>query len=144
MEVNRQVVTLLLTVTIVVAPLQGTMANETEMSDVHAGHAEQSALPDASPSCSHHDHHPDSGAADTNPDSAGNQVGQSVSSKPGCNCSANCNCSCCSKVSTPVLPSVYSTIWVSTQTTERIQTFFLFTGTFVLVRTRPPTFGHSA
>jgi len=145
MGTNRTVVTFLLTVAMSVAPLQGTMAKDSEMSGAgpHADHQpNESGLPgDAPHRCSHHSHNTDSNVTNEFSGSGDDETLQTVSSTPGCNCGDG-NCSCCGKVSVPVLPSIYSTVYLSPQS-EQIQTFTLFTGTFVLVKTRPPTVNHS-
>jgi len=144
MEANRQVITLLLTVAMAVAPLQGSMANDSEMSGAssHAQHrTQESDLPDAPPSCSHHNHDTQSGVTHGFAGSSDDEILQTVSSAPGCNCGDG-YCSCCGKVSIPGLPSIYSIARISSQS-ELVQTFSLFTGTFVLVKTRPPTLNYS-
>lgn len=145
MDSSRKVVTFLLTVAMAVAPLQGSMAKGGEMSgaDPHADHhTNGSDLPDATPHrCSHRNHDTHSGVINESPGSGDDETLQTVSSTPGCNCGDG-YCSCCGKVSVPVLPSIYTTVSIWPQS-ELIQTFALFTGTFVLVKTRPPTVNYS-
>jgi len=145
MGTNRTVVTFLLTVAMSVAPLQGTMAKDSEMSgaDPHADHQPNgSGLPDDAPHrCSHRSHDTHSDVTSELSGFGDDETLQTVSSTPGCNCGDG-YCSCCGKVSVPVLPSVYTTVSISPQS-ELIQTFALFTGTFVLVKTRPPTVNYS-
>jgi len=133
MVVNRQVITLFLTVAVAVAPLQGLMANDSKMPGTHAI---QSAQHDAPPSCVHHHDDTQSSVTHVLPEAEADETLPTVSSTPGCKCGDG-YCACCSKVSVSVLPSIYTTVYISPQA-EQIQTFSLFTGTFVLVKTRPP------
>jgi len=146
MGTSRRAVAFLLTVTVTVAPMQGAMAEHDEMSGAETERMEiytelSSTSSVESPGCSHH---PDNG---TYPDGfvashntrRGETTTQSVGDAHACNCDENCQCACCNKSTTaPALPSLFLAILISSQT-EEIQTYLLFSSTFVLVQTRPPT-----
>ncbi len=144
MEASRQVLTFLLSIAMTVAPLQGVASGHGQMSDVHVEHAKDVMLRDghsehsaagSDAHCAHNldeaNHSHDAGKVQM-PARALRATGMT----PLCDCSDNCQC--CHKVLTPAIPSLYTTMRVSFQI-EPVHILSRYTGTFVLVKTRPPT-----
>lgn len=151
MGYGRRVTAFLLIAALAAAPLRGAMAGGMHM---HGGHQTMSraepalapmrvgvivaALP-ASAHCNRDHNPPVPEPAHFQHDAASRLgAGDPLAVMGGsCHCDGNCHCACNARLA-PALPSAYTVVSVP-RVAGRFQCFSLSPGTFVLIKTRPPT-----